>query len=480
MNLHGSGRSLPGRRARRLTSLTVVALVVTLTAAACSAHTSTPAPSSTPLPGKPAPAGAYAPAADRNADFLGESSLTSSQIHDIATDDASFTIAKFADKFDIATQFSDAKTLMAAARAAGNPGLSIDMYYNASFWLLANDSEWKPYTDTFDTDWYLKDATGTPVAYHGQGKTQADDTIGYVLDLGDPAYRAWAVNTVVSWMKQAPVKGITLDSADLLVGTTTRSDVATGKQTWNDLLCGAGAAVDANGDCTAVAAWNQGLQDLLAQMSAALAPLGDKVTFNGVAPSQLRTSDRNQELFADAPMADNEGFCMGQAKTVDDSKIVMNSVPNDVAMMQTQAQAGHGIVEITNYKDPTREAMGPYCVGAFLMGWQPGYDYEVFHRDYSDPLSGSYPQVAEMNLDLGLPTAQETDVNGVMTRSFAHGTVVVNTSTSSATTTLPAAMTLFQNGRELQSYPAGATVDLPHQSADFFLSDAFLSHATST
>lgn len=463
------------RSARRVGALAAAGLVVALAVSACSAsHPPTPSPPA-PLPGRPAPKGSYVPATDRNADFLGENPFTAAQIHDIAANDGQFTISKFADDFDLSQQFADAKALMAAAQAAGNPGLKVNMYYDAAFWLLDSAKGMAPYSDTFSTDWYLKDASGAPIAYHGTGRTASDPTVGYVLDLADPAYRAWAVQMLVSWMHQAPVKGVTFDSADLIVGDTVRGDVGTtGHQSWNDLLCGPGAPVDANGNCPAVAAWDQGLHDLLGEVSAAIAPLGDTVTFNGVAPSQLRTPDRNTELFADATTAVNESFCMGHKVSVDNPKLALTSVPADVAMMQTQAATGHGIVEITNYNSQARASLGSYCLGAFLMGWQPGHDYFVFHDNYTDKLSGAYPEVTDANLALGTPTAQAVEHGGVMTRAFQHGFVAVNTGTTSATVTAPTGMTMFADGREMGDHPAGSSVTVPAQSADYFLSDAFL------
>ena len=478
--------------ARRPVVGVALALAVVLTLAGCSALSPTTPGHGTP-PGRPAPRGAYVPATDRNADFLGESPLTSTEVHDIATDDGWYTLAKFSDHYDLRQQFADASTLMTAAKAAGNPDLHVGMYYNAMFWLTAN-SAWGSYAEGFDPSWLLHDATGSTVAYHGQGSSgSAEQSLGDVVDLQNPTYRAWAVQTVVDWMHQAPVRGITLDSADLIVGTTVRSDVGTGTQTWNDLLCGAGAPVDTDGNCPVVAAWNQGLHDLLAQMSAALTPLGDTVTFNGVAPSQLRTADRNTELFASASHADNEGFCYAQSNPKAaaresgkrttasggttgsaDPKTKLNPLPADVAMMQQRAADGAGITEITNYEQSSREDLGAYCLGGFLLGWQPGYDWFVYHRDYTDTLGGGYPELPEQDLDLGTPTGQAGADGSLMTRTFTHGLVAVDTGDGSVTYTVPTAVTQFAGGREVHQYAAGSTVTLAAHGADFFLTDAFV------
>ena len=469
------------RHVGRLVPLAAVLVVVALAATACSAisgHGSPSEPVTTP------PAGAYTPALARNAEFIGQDPLTQSTVDEVATQDHYVTIAKFDENYDLAKQFDDVKRIVAAAKEHDNPDIKVLMYVNSAFWYDRNTTAWGQYADGFQSSWLLKDASGAPITFAGKGSTKADApastnggsgaTDGHVVDLSNPAYRAWLVSTVSSWMKAAPISGVFADSADLLVGNVGRGDVAGGTD-WNTLLCGADATIGSDGNCARVDAWNRGLEDLLTSLTAAFAAHGGTVQYNGVAPSVIRTADRNQELFADAPTAANEDFCWATVGTETGRTTGLTSVTDDIAMMKAQAADGKNLVEITNYKqDSVLSQYGGYCVGAFLMGWQPGHDWLIFHHNYGDPLTGQYPQVPEIDLSLGSPTGQDTANGSLLTRSFQNGYVAVNTGTSSETVTLPQALTQFAGGKQGAARAAGSTVTVPAHSSDFFLDSSYV------
>ena len=227
--------------------------------------------------------------------------------------------------------------------------------------------------------------------------------MGYVVDLTNPQYRAFAVKTIVDWMNQAPLGGILFDNADLLSGKTKDNRVNNLGMNWNQLLCAENAVLNEAGDCDRVTAWNQGMRDLFSEMKAALAPLGKEVIYNGISPAPLHGVDRNVSLLNQTDGATNEAFCyMGALRT-------FQSMLKERDIMVTHGAQNKKIFQIANYTDEVRQPYGAYCVAGFLIGWVPDKSYLVYHKNYDSIAPTPYPEVSEINLNLGLPLFEIDD-----------------------------------------------------------------------
>lgn len=419
----------------------------------------------------------YSAQVARSAEFVGSSQgpYTKAQVDTIAANTSYMFIPKFVNRFDIHTQFQQAKDLKAAAAADGHP-LKVFLYISATFWFTNNVDGWKPYSDSFNKNWYLDDANGDPIPYWGLDADRTKDPIGYQVDLTNKAYRNWVTQLATSWTHDAPVDGIVFDNADPLIGTADlRSQIGDGESTTNQTLCGSSTKVDSDGNCPRVAAWNTGLREMLQQVTDALEPSGKEVIYNGVAPSHLRVN-RNQALASVTSGATNESFCYNLGVANKD-KISLNPVPDDLAMMKSFAQQGKKIFEITNYQSDTRTPYGPYCLGSFLLGWQPGSSFFIYHKSYSAP-TDSLPVLPEQNLDLGTPQSTGYTTSGdVLSRTFTRGFVAVNIGDKSATYTVPEKGTRYEAGQPTDAVEKGSTVTLPAHTAAFFLTTASLPSA---
>jgi Hypothetical glycosyl hydrolase family 15 len=419
----------------------------------------------------------YAPQPQRSAEVVGnpDGPLSQQAIDDIARFNSYEVLPKFADRYNITDHFEETRQLMDAAKKYGND-LKVFDYFSASYWFDANDKGWGRYASGFQQAWLLRDSTGATIPFLGAGgaASGSNDQKGYLIDLSNPNYRAWAVATIVDWMRAAPYAGISFDSATPMVGDEPSHAIADGTTTYNALLCGATLAASRT-DCPRVLAWNQGLIDLLAQASSALHAMGDEVRYNGIAPSQLRGASRNVGLLRYTDMASDEGFCMAVSVN-DPTRVVFNSFVNDAALMREIAGAHKKVTEITNtYGSDARNAYSDYCLAGFLIGWQPGSSYFTFHAGYGDPPGGNYPAVPEQDLNLGDPLTVGYQVSGAaLTRRFQNGFVAVNPTDSSVMVTIPAAVVSFSHGSAGPRYAAGQNVTLPPRGAILSLTQSYL------
>jgi Hypothetical glycosyl hydrolase family 15 len=420
--------------------------------------------------------GPYTPQPQRSAEVVGNptGALSDEAIDDIAKNDSYEVLPKFADRFNISKHFDETTRLVDAAKKYGNH-LKVFDYFSASYWFNANQDAWGDYASGFQDSWLLRDSTGKTIPYFGSGGalTTGSTIKGYVLDLSNPGYRAWALATIVSWMKAAPYSGISFDSAAPMQGSGASRFISDGATTYNSLLCGPTVAL-ATTDCSRVQAWNQGLVDLLTQTSAALHLMGDEVRYNGIAPTPLRGPSRNLGLLQNADIASNEGFCLSLTSNPD--KISFNSLVDDVVLMQQIAAQHKKVFEITNtYNSAAKTALGQYCLAGFLVGWQPGSSYFTFHPGYSYPPDGSYPVVPEQNLNLGNPLTVGYQTSGTaLTRRFANGFVAANPAGSPTTITVPADVVAFKGGSAGDTYPAGSSVVLPAHGGLLALNRSFV------
>ena len=152
---------------------------------------------------------AYISSIQRNALSTGIPGLqfTDNQIQTIAKNVSIIHIAKHHGGFDIEKQFEDTRRIVSAVNALGNE-IGVYAYYNATFWFYKHNGPhntsygwsngWGTYFDGFKEEWYLKDRDGNFI-------TPNDNSApGYVIDLTNPDYRAYAVATIVDWMNKAP------------------------------------------------------------------------------------------------------------------------------------------------------------------------------------------------------------------------------------------------------------------------------------
>jgi len=417
----------------------------------------------------------YIPQPTRNASDFGVPNGTYSddQVNMIATNVGVLDIPKFHAGYDIQKQFVDVKRVVDAGTALGNP-VQVYGYYNATYWFLNNfpgtkkrSNGWGDYTKNFSTDWYLKDTNGSTITH------REDRGDAFVVDLSNPDYRAYAIATIADWMKQAPFAGIKFDSANLLEGQTVDKRIQNNGKTWNELLCGGNVNLDAKGNCPRVAAWNAGLQSLIASAKQTLAPMGKLVYYNGISPSKSHGDDRNLSILSTADGAMNETFCYGEKGNGD---ITLYPLADDIALMKSQSALGKRIAQITSSGGTlAAKKYEPYCLAGFLMGWQPGFNYWVYQTSYSDA-PATLPLFADQGLNLGLPVGDAVQSGNVFTRTFANGYVILNVGTTQATLALPnQRFVQFANGRQLPGgvLAAGKTVVVPAQSGAFFLNETY-------
>lgn len=413
----------------------------------------------------------YATQADRTAEWAATRAgpYTDKQIDEIAENASYFFIPKFAENYDLEKQFDDVSRIKAAAKAK-HRDVKVFMYVSAQYWLDVYDDGWKPWSEQFRKSYLLDDANGVPVPFYGQTGSQSagSDPVGHVVDLSNPAYRKYIVSITTDWLEQAPLDGVVFDSANPFIGeSTVRRANADGESTANQILCGPRSSVDANGNCDRVAAWNDGLADMLQSVTDAYAAQGKEVVYNGVAPSQLRVN-RNVALLDNTDGASNEGFCYNPSVT-NKTKLAFNSVTDDAALMQQAAQQGKKLFEITNYQSEARSVYGSYCLAGFLMGWQPGSSFFVYHQGYAYGVP-SLPVLPEQDLDLGNPASVDYQTQGsVLHRSFDNGFVAVNVGDKPATFTAPRSGSQYAGGKLVGQIGQGGTITLPARSSAFFL-----------
>lgn len=409
---------------------------------------------------------------DRTASWFAtkDGGYTAADLDAVSSTSDYFFIEKFAENFDLQKQFADVKQVKQDAADKGR-NLKVFMYINAQYWLNAFAKNWQPYGSQFQSSWILKDASGNDIPFYGQfgSKASGSQQAGYVVDLTNPAYRDFITSVALDWLKQAPLDGVVFDSAFQMVGNLpVRKANADGTVTPNVLLCG-NSWKNRDGDCPRVTAWNQGLADLLSTVTKDFAAQGKEVIYNGV-PTAKNRPDRNTALLADTNGASNESFCYMPFLS-DPKRVTFTSMADDARLMQTVAGQGKKLIEISNYIGATRAPYATYCLGGFLMGWQPGSSYYVYHPGYTAGPTDTVMSPAD-RLNLGNPTQKDfTQSGSVLSRTFQRGVVAVNDSDSDASWTLPGDYVEFTTTGQIgQAYPAGSTIAIPKRSALFFVS----------
>jgi hypothetical protein len=428
----------------------------------------------------------YSPQPERNAEWTGPyGQYSADQVAKLAQNTGILVDDSFSGTQPAISPFANVERLVRASEQFGNH-LAVLSYFDSIFLYATALSYWHPYLTGFKPSWYLRDINGDRLAYCDSAQRACDgpnQPVGYLYDIANPAYRAWAVDFIAKTMAAAPYKGVLLDSADQIVGSRTLEAIEplgssqTHISSMNALLCPPGAPVDADGDCPNVAEWNASLATFVSDVEARLRPLGDSVIVNGIAPSPLRRGFRNLAIVNHADLAANEDFCY-HISVGDTSRPVLEPLAPDLRIMRLLAEERKGAIEITNHRLDSSPTLGDYCLAGFLMGWQPHSSYYVYHSDYRDQLAGPYPEIPEQNLDLGLPLTPAYQQRGsLLYRRFQHGLVAMNIGSAPANFTAPTAAAEFGDGSQRGVIQAGQGVRLRPLTATFFLTDDYLCSA---
>jgi hypothetical protein len=414
----------------------------------------------------------YAPQPQRNAEWDGWGPGFSTASVTAAAQNLSYFVVNKGDHGGrISMQYPDINNIAAAGAAAGT-GTKAFAYFMATRWSLGGWNDLAPYSSTFPagTAWYLLDYQGHPVPYYFEAlDPQHTKSKGSVIDTSNPNFRAWLVSTVAQWLVQANFSGIFFDASNVVDGTSLPTPaVSDGVHTWNEILCGPGTYTTS---CPRVVQMNDGLRQLIQAVSAAVHSLGMEVAYNGIAPNIPRGPTRNIGLLDYADIASNEAFCL--LASGPSTYRLVNPLA-DWQIMDEQASRGKKLFEVTDYlTDSFNTDFGSYCAAEFMLGWHPGSDYLIYHRDYGHQISAT-PAAIDINLNLGNPTGARLSENSVYTRTFQNGFVALNPTKATEMFHLPAAMTLFANGQAVVSYPAHALISMPSQASMMFLYNSYL------
>jgi hypothetical protein len=343
-------------------------------------------------------------------------------------------LAKFHGGFDIQAQHEAAHRLKEL-----NPSMRVFPYFSTKYWFEEN--KWD---QTFDPAWYLRDNNGN-IVYRARNNDKDDPKGVAYVDLANPEYRTWALNTLRSWLDVAPYAGISFDAAEPI------GDYGQDVAQWERLL-GRGRIEE----------YNAGMRALLAGAQRLVGP-DREVIFNGIAPNPLRGPDRNLDLLDVADGALNERFCL-------DVQGGVHALGDDLALMQRYHD--RRLFLRTNYPDQKlrpndRERYGRFCLGSFLLGWRPGLTYYQFGDDYTaDQLRRDIP---DMNVPIGTPAGPYQHNGDVLSRPFTNGAVYVNVGDQPAQVALSRPLISVDAGQVVAQLEAGDTITVPPLDAVFLL-----------
>lgn len=346
-------------------------------------------------------------------------------------------LTKFHGGFDIGLHHEAARRLKEL-----NPAVRVFPYLSMKYWFKQND-RWGG--QPLDPAWYLRDNEGNIVYRSRERDNDHPENVAYV-DLANPEYRQWALDTLRAWLEAAPYDGIFFDAAEPIADY--------GAEDRDEWLRRLGQR--------RIEEYNAGIQTLLAGAQQVVGP-DREVIFNGIAPHPRGEADRNLNLLQVADGALNERFCLdarGRVHPLQDDLDLMRRYDDRQLFLRTSYP--HKLSQ------DDRERYGRFCLGSFLLGWRPGLTYFQFGDDYTaDQLRGD---IAAMNIPVGTPAGPYRRTGDVFSRSFANGEVYVNTGDRSAQVTLPRALTSVQAENDLAPLEAGLTITVPPQDAVFLLS----------
>jgi hypothetical protein len=379
----------------------------------------------------------YQPQPERGFIWVGENEsdqFTDAQLEQLATGYDIVVLAKFHAHYDIAAHHEAARRLVAM-----RPDIRVFPYFSMRYWFEKN--QWG---ETIRPEWLLRDATGELV--EREGGDSEDRGRATFVDLANPAYRAWALRVMASWLKEAPYAGIAFDATAPL-GEGDSKSVAE----WEDRL-----------GPERVKAYDSGLRELLASAKA-LVGAQRTIIYNGIAPNpRVRGADRNIGLLDIADAALDERFCLdvdGESNALDDDIHLLSNQPDGELLMRTAIPSSTTAEEAANLE--------AFCVGAFLAGWQPGRSYFQAGRDYTTAqLDAAAP---DLSVNLGQPLGPYLRRGDLVQRPFEHGVVVVNLGSSPVSVTVNEAVTEVGGGRVIGQHPRGEELVVGGTTAVFLL-----------
>lgn len=385
------------------------------------------------VPTTPLPAGALGPNPGVAFAWVGDPArpLPEADLRTVADNNDVAVLTAWNDNYDLAENVREMRTLKAL-----NPRMRVYLYYNASLFPTRIRG---PYLPGFDASTMaLHDQSGQLVT-HGANAQFPDGTAVYV-DTTSPAYQRWALDAVTSTVKLG-YAGVVLDSYNGLVLGDRQS------QYWANKIGG-----------DKVTAWDAGLFDFGHQLADRLGR--DRVVYNGISPTLAGQVDRNLAHLSYLGGAVNEEFCVMYPKPE------VDHVAQDVQIMQS---SGAGL--LLEHVNPGGagsqqriDELNSFCYAAFLIGYRPGSSYFLSSVTYRADQLYSLP--ADVHLQLGDPVATAVQAgDGVYTRRFAHGLVLLNLTDHDRTLSSPVSGVLARDGRGLGSVRVGGSVTVPGESA---------------
>jgi putative glycosyl hydrolase-like family 15 (GHL15) protein len=446
-----------GRRRPLLAQVAVVSLVLALVLGAVSLLRTTggdegddgrktaraaPTPATTTSPATPKPTTAPAPAASgRGYRYIWTGTpgrrFTDREFEAIARQDSLLVLEK-----GYGSSFADDD---AAARrlVSLNPHLTVLVDFLAGALPPVLAERWG---SAFKDRWLLRDANGDPIGDCSGGRCS------YRVDVADPSYRRFLIGQVLERLRAAPYAGVMYDNLHYY-------DARRYPQLSFD----------------EIQRLNQGFRDLLHETRRAI-PAGDVLFFNGLsrAIGQVPVADRGFDLLGTATGAQDETYCYldnrgrfqrGRALVADDRRY------------QRLAAHGSTILESVHLQSEAARAdaahIERYCFAHTLMSFVPGHTFVQF-KAFAD--QGQGPQIREnatpeQRLRLGAPVGTFVQRGAVLRRRFERGWVFVNTGTTPATVSLPAAVTFWNGGTRGAAYGPGDRYTIPPQDAAFFIEE---------
>ena len=327
------------------------------------------------------------------------------------------------------------------------PGVRTFFYFNTKHYL--DEKLYPKYLHGFDPAMMALHGTdGALVRFHATRRDPHGS--GYYVDESSPAWRAFYLRTAARVLAAGQFTGIAMDSLRPLTAATDQAAVTRVRP-------------------GRVSEWNRGQLTLLRQVRS---KLSDKlVLYNGISQTVPGQTDRNLGPLDIADGTLNEEFCLQHGQP---------NVPfirNDLGLMATAAAQHKFVLEKVNYDlahvltdaqlASVRERYGDFCLGAFLLGYQPGSAYFDFSDGYGIDQLDTLPP--ELELDLGRPTSAAKFDGDVGTRGFERGRVYVNLGDQPAHVVLDAPGIRVADHAVVKRYRAGGTLTLGANSAAFLV-----------
>ena len=320
-----------------------------------------------------------------------------------------------------------------------NPNIKVLIYFPMSY-RFRKDTYGQT---TFKDEWVLYDQKTDEPIKHRNGQDN-------YIDLSNPEYRSWVIQIITTWMNSAPYDGVAFDNTNP-IGLGSR------QKTWEEQV-----------GRDKIEAWNKGLTELLTETKELL---GDKlVLYNGFARKDWRVN-RNLDLLAIADGALNEDFCY--VRPQGGYLLSKTEILEDIALQITYGAQQKIILQKTNYRDTLsgskKEQVSRYCLGSFLLGYQPGYTFYKFGPSYNTRDSEIEENALEIDLNLGQPEGRYQQASTVFKRKFENGWVFVNMEQTPNTITIPEPLVLMNRGQVGPRYEPGQTLRIPANDAAFLL-----------